>query len=80
VYLDTFNDLSWRLRAVLQYTHEDRNPNKIKLRTSQKIASLIMRVQINMKSKIFRNPSQSTVEFRKLWRGFCRLSRNYWRL
>jgi len=32
-----------------------------------------------VKSKVFWNPSQSTVEFWKLWRGFYRLSKNYWR-
>jgi len=53
VYLDTYNDLSWRLQAVQQYTHEDQNSDKIKLRTSQKIASPIMEVQINIKSKVF---------------------------
>jgi len=31
------------------------------------------------KSKVFRNPSQSAAEFRKLWRRFCRLSKNHWR-
>ena len=79
MYLDTYNDLSWRLQAVQQYTHEDKNPGKIKLRISQKIVSPIMGVQINMKSKIFRNSSQSTAEFRKLWREFSRLFKNYWR-
>ena len=27
------------------------------------------------KSKVFQNPFQSTAEFRKLWRGFCKLSK-----
>jgi len=30
------------------------------------------------KSKVFQNPSQSTAEFWKLWRGFCKLSKNHW--
>ena len=32
--------------------------------------------KIQPKSKIFWNLSQSTAEFRKLWRQFCRLSKN----
>ena len=31
------------------------------------------------KSKVFQTPSQSTMEFWKPWRGFCRLSKNHWR-
>jgi len=30
-------------------------------------------------SKVFRNPSQSTAEFWKLWGGFYKLSKNHWR-
>jgi len=36
-------------------------------------------IWIQPESKVFRNPSQSTTEYRKLWRGFCRLSKNQWR-
>ena len=48
----------YRLQAVQQYTHEDQNPDKIKLRAFQ-IASPITEAQINMRSKVFKIcPSQ----------------------
>ena len=49
------------------------------LRVSQMIVSPIMRRCIQPESKVFQNSSQSTAEYRKLWRGFCKLSKNYWR-
>jgi len=42
-YLDTYHDHLWWLQRVLQYTHGDHIPDKIKLRVSQMIVSLIMR-------------------------------------
>ena len=42
-YLDTHHDHLWWLQRVLQYTHEDHTPDKIKLRASQMIVSPIMR-------------------------------------
>jgi len=51
VYLDTYNDLPWRLQAVQQYSYEDQNPDKIKLRVFQKIASLITKAQGNISPK-----------------------------
>ena len=47
-YLDTHHDHFSRLQRVLQYTHEDHIPDRIKLRVSQMIVSPIMR-----KSKVF---------------------------
>ena len=34
---------------------------------------------LRKKFKVFWNSSQSTTQFRKLWRRFCRLSKNHWR-
>ena len=42
-YLDTHHDHLWWLQKVLQYTHGDHTPDKIKLRLSQMIVSPIMR-------------------------------------
>ena len=59
-FQDTCVDLSWRLQAVQQYTHEDHNPDRIKLKASQKIFSPIIRsLRSTMKSKVFRNLSES---------------------
>ena len=53
------------------------NPDTIELKISQKIASLVLKSLLPTKFKVFRNPSQPTAEFQKLWRGFCRLSKNH---
>ena len=53
MYLDTYNDHPWRLQEVQQYTLEDLNLDKIKLRVSQKIACPIIGAQINVESKVF---------------------------
>ena len=42
-YLDTHHDYLWWLQRVLQYTHDDHIPDRIKLRVSQMIVSPIMR-------------------------------------
>jgi len=54
----------WRVQVVQQ-----QNPDRIKLRILQKIANPIMKVQVNMKSKVFRNPSQSTWGFENFGGG-----------
>ena len=51
---------------------KDQNPEKIKLRTFQDVASPITKSQVNIKFKVFQNPSQSTIEFQKLWRDSIR--------
>jgi len=58
--------ISELVEVVQQYTHEDQNVDRIKLRTLQEIDSTIMKVQSNMWFKVFRNLSQSTVKFWKL--------------
>jgi len=43
------------------------------------MVSPVLKACCQKKSKVFWNPSQSTAEFQKLWRGFCRLFKNHWR-
>ena len=54
VNLDTYNDHPWRVQAVQQYTHDDQNSDKIKLRVFQKIASPIIEAQKTWSSKYFK--------------------------
>jgi len=49
----------------------------IKLRAFQKGVSIIMEAQNQLKFKVFRNLPQLIIECRKLWRGFCALSKNH---
>jgi len=69
MYLDAYKDHPWRLQTVQQYTHEDQNPDRIKLRVLQKIVRPITKAQIKIKSKVFRNPSQSSTGFKNFERG-----------
>ena len=76
-YLDTHDDHLWWLQRVQQYTHEDR---KFRHHWAQDISedcqSSLKELAAN-KVQRFRNPSQQIVEFQKLWRRFCRLSKNH---
>ena len=78
-YLDTHHDHLWWLQRVyntlMKTTFQTRSsPEHLKWLSVQS-----WEVWTRSKSKVFRNPFQSTMEYRELWRGFCRLSKNHWR-
>ena len=63
------------LMASKSSTVHSRRPNSDKIK-KPKASTVQSQRRTRLKSKVSRNPSHLTAEYQKLWRGFCRLSKN----